>query len=215
MLVPHDLAQAIATAQSRGTVSPELVGWATGVIQEITTNAKVSNASGTITGTVPAAGGSLTNGAGTNGMIASMIASSMAHFVVTATARYAPGATPRLTNFCKAIVDHIQNDGRVTFTSGNITGNCTNSISTPGILASGAGIQGKISALNGTTLANLVATDDPYPSTSPELIQFCTAVTTYIMANADVTYAAGNVTGTAPAAGGTLNSGAASGGTIL
>lgn len=213
MLVPADLADFIRTSMGFPTpVSIELTGWATGVIGEITSNARVNNASGTITGSCPP-GGSLSGGAGVDGLISSMSSSDMASRVVAA-ATY-PFISARLQTYCDQIVSHIQTFGIVTFASGDITGSCTNTPLSPGSLAGGAGMNGMISGLDGTVLANAIHSAVGYPgTTSVRLTEFSTAIVTYIMNNAQVSYASGNVTGTCPAGGGSLSGGTGVNGTI-
>lgn len=219
MLVPAALAERIRSEMGFPTpVSAQLLGWATGVIGEITANAKVNNAPGTITGTVPPAGGALISGAGMMGLISAMVGSSMATKVVAAVPY--PFVSTQLTKFCVEIVSHIQTLGTVNFDAGNITGICTNAILppailVPGSLTNGAGAMGYIIGLNGPVLAAAIHASVGYPgSVSTRLTQFCTAITGYIMDNAVVTYASGTVTGTCPGGGGSLGSGAGSNGTI-
>lgn len=134
--------------------------------------------------------------------------------LVSAQAGY-PGISSELQTYCDEIVDHIQSQGLVEFTAGEITGNCTNSPVSPGALAGGGGTGGEIIGLDGTVLANNIHTAVGYPGgVSTPLIQFCTAITTYIMDNAVVTYAPGSVTGSCPAGGGSLGAGTGIGGTI-
>lgn len=77
-------------------VSPQLIGWATGVLDELT-----SNGSATF--------GGMAGGHPISGMTGSSMASKVA-----AAAGY-PSVTSELENFCTAIVDHIESDGIVTY----------------------------------------------------------------------------------------------------
>src|SRR5579863_7374403 len=117
-------------------VSTQLTGWATGIIGELTGHGLVNNASGTITG-VCAPGSPLSAGAGTGGLISGLSGSRLAS-AVQAAAGY-PSVSSQLTAFCAQIVLHIQTAGIVTFTSGHITGTCTDTPLSPGPLAGGAG----------------------------------------------------------------------------
>jgi hypothetical protein len=212
-MVAADMAESIRSSMGFPLpVSTELVGWASGVIGEITSNAKVNNAPGTITGTCPS-GGPLSSGAGTGGLISSMSGSDMASLVKSG-AGY-PSVSSELSTFCSQIVSHIQSLGMVTFASGSITGSCTNTPLSPGPLAAGAGSNGVITGLNGTTLATAIHSSVGYPgSVSTPLINFCTAIVNYIMANAQVTYASGTISGLCPPGGGSLSAGTGVNGTI-
>lgn len=192
--------------------STQLLGWGNGIVQHIQAAAQVSNAPGTITGTcVP--GSSLSGGSGSGGTIAGMSGSTLASLVASL-AGY-PFVSSKLMAFCNEIVSHIQSFGVVAFASGNITGTCTNTNDTPGTLVSGAGTGGTISGLSGSTLANAIHAAAGYPgSTSTKLMQFCTAIVNYIMANGEAAYASGNVTGVCPPSASPLSNGAGSNGTI-
>lgn len=212
-MIPSIMADFIRSSMSFPLpVSTQLLGWSTAIINELQTFGKVNNASGTITGTVPPSGGPLVNGAGSNGLISMLQATRLASAVVSS-AGY-PFTSTQVSQVCVEIVSHIQTLGTVSFATGNIQGVCTNSPITPGTLSGGTGVNGTISGLDGTILANAIHTSVGYPGmTSIKLIQFCTAIVSYIMANADVSYSL--VTGTCSAGGGSLIVGSASNGTIL
>lgn len=191
--------------------STEMLGWGNAVVQHVQSGL-VNNASGTITGTCPPSGGPLSSGAATNGLISGLSGSTLASLVVSE-AGY-PSVSAQVTAFCTEIVNHIQTQGTVSFSTGNITGNCTNTAVNPGTFT-GEGSNGTISGLNGSTLASAIHGSAGYPgSVSPELILFCTAIVDYIMANAVVAYAMGSCTGSAPAGGGALIAGTGVNGTI-
>jgi len=193
-------------------VSTYLNGWGNGIVNEITTNAQVSNASGTVTGTAPSIGGPLSAGAATGGTISNLNGSRLAS-TVASDAGY-PFVSGNLSAMCGAIVTHIESVGLVSFSSGNITGTCTNDATHPGTLSGGAGTGGTVSGLNGSTLASAIASAVGYPFVSSQLINFSTAIVNYIMTNAQVSYASGQVTATCPANGGSISLGAATSGTI-
>lgn len=186
-------------------VSKQLIGWGTGVVEHIQKAAIVNHLPGTITG-VTAAGSSLAAGAGLPaGIISAMSGSEMAELVV----RYAGygSVSEQLRCFCGEIVRHIETQGKVKFDSGNITGQCTSTLLSPGPLV-GAGNSGDVVFLSGVILANNVHSHCGYPgSVSQLLIKFCTAVTNYIMENADVSYKNGQVTGVCPPSAGPLAAG--------
>jgi hypothetical protein len=123
-----------------------------------------------------------------------------------------PSPTTELSAFCAQIALHVMTSGLVSFASGDITGTCTNTPLSPGPLAGGAGANGKISGLSGSTLATLVQAAVGYPNVSAPLTAFCTAICNYIMANAVVSYT--TVTGLCPTGGGPLSLGTGIGGTV-
>lgn len=209
-LVASDLAEKIRS--DMGYPSPasgQLEGWADGVITEIK-NAVVNHS--LVTGTCPPTGGPLQSGTADNGVITGIDSTAMASNIKDA-AGY-PSISGKLQTFCDEIANHIMT-GFVKFDSGGITGTCTNTISTPGALAGGAGNSGYIYGLSGSTLASNIHSASGYPgSVSDKLTQFCTAFTDYIMNNSDVQYSSGTVNGVCPSGGGPLSGGTALGGTI-
>lgn len=210
-LVGADLAEAIRVEMGfPSPVSTQLVGWGEGVVQHIQSAATVNHA--LVTGdTSP--GSPLSNGAAAGGIISGMDGSTMAS-LVQAGAGY-PNVSSELDTFCQQIVSHIQTLGLVEFEAGEITGQCTSTALSPGPLTNGAGTGGEISGLDGSILADAIHSAVGYPGgTSSALVKFCTAITNYIMANAEAIYASGQVTGTCPAGGGPLQGGVAAGGTI-
>lgn len=210
MLVANDLATAIRTGMGFPTPnSAQLVGWSSGVISHLISAGIVNFAPGTITGST-SPGGSLSSGAGSGGIVSGLSGSAMAPLVASG-AGY-PGVSSILQIYCNQIAIHIMT-GLVTFDPGNVTGSCTSTPLSPGPLVSGAATNGKLNGLSGPTLANLIHSAVGYPgSTSSKLIQFCTAICNYLMANASVTFLTGTVTGVCPPGGGPLSAGAASGG---
>jgi hypothetical protein len=211
-MVGANLADSIRSTMGFPTpVSTQLTGWGTAIVNELTGHGLVNNASGTITGTCPPSS-PLSSGAGTGGLISGLSGSRLASAVATA-AGYG-SVSSELSAFGAQIVAHIQTSGIVTFTSGEITGTCTNTPISPGPLADGAGSGGKISGLSGSMLATLIQGAAGYPSVSAQLTNFCTAIVNYIMTNASVTYASGDVEGVCPTGGGSLSAGTGVNGTI-
>lgn len=212
MMVPNDMATSIRTQMSFSPPnSSQLVGWSSGIINHLITSGLVNFAPGTITGTCPPSGGPLSNGAASMGIVVGLDPSQLAS-LVQAAAGY-PSISTELLKFCQQIVLHIETVGQASFASGNITGACTNTLLTPGSFT-GAGMNGTLSNLSGTTLANNIHSAVGYPgSTSNQLINFCNAICNYLMTNADITLAL--ATGVAPVGGGDLSLGTGSGGTFL
>ena len=158
----NDLASDIATALNHpGDITVQVLGFSHGIIEELTTNGMATSR----------------NTPGPHS-ISGMTDSSMAALV----ASYAGygSVSSQLLNFCRAIVDHIQNDGQVFYDS---------PVENPPLIlpADAWYLNGLISNLDGSTLATLVASYVGYGSVSTPLLQFCTAVVNYIMANAEVT----------------------------
>lgn len=214
MLVYTDMADFIRTSMGFSPpTSTQLKGWSNGICTHLITQGLCNIAPGLVTGICPA-GGSLINGAATNGLIVGLDYTVLAPLVV-GFAGY-PFPSTILLAFCQQIVIHIETLGRVSFASGNITAICTNTALSPGSLSAGAGTNGVISGLDGTILATAIHGAAGYPgSVSTKLIQFCTAVCDYLMTNASVTFLPGTVTGSCPIGAGPLSAGAAVGGTFL
>jgi len=155
----NDLATEIRNAMGfPAPNSPQLVGWAQGVINEITTNGSATF------GTTP--------GPHT---ISGMTGASMASFVVASSGGNYPVATSELTAFCQGIINHIQGDGQVFYTGPNT-----------GIPATSWFQGGTITNLDGSAMANEIVTQVGYPNASPELIAECTAIVDHIEGNAEV-----------------------------
>lgn len=214
MMVGTDLGEAIRSAMGLPLpLSSQLIGWGNAVVSHIDTSAIVTNDPGTVTGIAPPNGGDLIDGAADDGRISGLSGSVLASLVAT-DAGYG-FVSGRLLIFCTEIVNHIQNLGRVQFAIGNIIGNCSNTVASPGVLT-GSGHDGFVKLLDGTVLANAIHAAEGYPgSTSTRLIEFCTGLVNYIMSHAVASYANGNVTAVCPADGGPITDGAGSNGTIV
>jgi hypothetical protein len=205
------LANEIQTAMGFSSISSQLLGFCQALVSEIQTNAKISNS--LVTGDCPHSGGSLSNGTSVNGIISSLSGSRLASTIQSDIGF--PLVTSNLLNLSNAIVNHIMGLGKVNFSSGNITGTCTNSAGSPGVLTLGSGFSGIITSLNGITLANDIHSAEGFPgSVSTQLIQFSIAIVNHIMSDGVGSYQSGTVTGICPAGGGPLISGSASKGKI-
>lgn len=165
-----------------------------------------SNLPGTITG-VTAPGSPLTAGAGSGGIMVITPAPAIAKMGVG----LPPQAVPNASKETTALIQYI-GTGLVAFASGNITGTCTNSPTSPGPLTAGAGSNGTITGLTGSACATFVAS--ALGSSGPESIKHYTAIIDYILANAVAAYASGSVVGVCPSGGGPLTAGAGTGGTF-
>lgn len=213
MLKEVDLANKLHDALAQKTdgngaptpVSDQTMNYASGVVAALKA-ALVNNAPGTITG-VTAPGAPLSAGAGIGGIITILPAA----MIAKANVGMPPQAVPNITKENIAIIQYI-GTGLVTFASGNITGTCTNTPTSPGILAAGAGANGQITGLTGA--GAVAAVSSALGSTGPGMLPHYTALINYILQNAVVAYASGTVVGVAPSGGGPLTAGAGAGGTI-
>lgn len=214
-MVIATLAADIASGVGAPGVTPEITAWATGIIQEITTNASVANAPGTVNGVAPTSGGPLIAGLATGGVISGMTGSSMADFVVAASGGLYPFASPEMICFCNGIVLHIQSSGLVGFAAGTIVGACSNTLVSPGALV-GSGVGGTVSGIDGSAMASIIVGNCAafFPSTTPQLIGKCSAICNHIKDNAVASYLAGTVVATCSAGGGPIIAGAGTGGKI-
>lgn len=141
--------------------SQQLIGWSTGVLDELTQ-------SGTATSR---------NVAGPH-TISGMTGPSMAARIVAASSGTYPFISPELTNYCNAIVQHIQTSGQVFYT-GPVPGN-------PPPPSASWFEGGTISGLSGPVLASLVVAQVGYPFVSTRLLAKCTAIVDHIQNNAEV-----------------------------
>ena len=191
---PCGLATAIRVAMGfPAPNSRQLIGWATGVIDEITTGV-VTNATGTITATYCCVG-PISAGTAICGVIACICNNPMAQGIIDNSSGAYRFISVQLRNYTCAIACHIVSCGVVTFASGQITGCAT---TMPCILVAGAGTCGMIGCLCGPVLAQLIATKVGYGRVSVPLRIKATAMVCYIMTNSEVTYSAGCVTGDTP-----------------
>ena len=156
--------------------------------------AVVANA---IPGTVLAAaappGAPIVSGAATGGKILVALGATM---YGPASGGALPSALAGLLLECTAIASYLMVGALVAFSAGGITGNSTATpppTTTPGPLVAGAGSGGLISGLDGSLLAKMVAAATL--QTGPHQVEFYTALCTYTMSSALVTYPTNTVAG--------------------
>jgi hypothetical protein len=212
-LVVDDLAQALFDSLSNKTdkdgnepaLTDEAKGYARGFINALK-DAKSIHAPGTITGTAPP-GGSLSNGLALPvGTMVPLVPATMTAEIVTS-GQFPLADVQTITDENNAVIGiHFTGVAKTSFESGSITGTCTATAISPGILAAGEGADGKIELCDGAVLAALVTSTIGY--TGPDMIPFYTALCDYVKNNAEITYASGKVTGTFSAGGGPLVAGA-------
>lgn len=210
-MVGVDLANAIRSAMGFPLpLSSQLLGWGNAIVSHVTSTSLISFAPGQVTGIAPASGGPLSSGAASGGLLVGPTGAVLAPLVRT-DAGY-PNVSPQLLNMCTAICSHIVTNSRIAFSTGNVTGACTNTLITPGVFT-GTGSNGTLSGLLGNQLADEVHAAVGFPgSTSTQLKAFCNALVNYIMSNAVAS--GGIMTGVAPAAGGSITAGNGTGGTL-
>lgn len=165
-----------------------------------------SNPPGTITGTT-APGSPLTAGAGTNGVLVMTPAPMKAITNVGLDAK----AVPNMSKENDALITYFAT-AKIVFTSGGITGTCTNTPTAPGPLTAGAGSNGKLTGITGAGAMAVCAA--ALGANGPEMEKHYSTLVTYILDKAVVTYAPNSVTGVCPPGGGPLTLGAAAGATI-
>ena len=158
----------------------------------------------TVTGTgLPAA--PLQSGAASGGHVTGVLASAMAAEMSSAFGESSPA---KILAACEGVCETINNDSKVSFASGKITGTCGATPTSPGPLNGGAGTGGKLSDLLGPTMAALVASKMGI-DLNDTLNDFHTVLCNHIINNAEVEYASGKVTGSFLAGGGSLMGGTA------
>lgn len=143
-------------------ISDQLIGWATGVLDELTQSGTATSRN--FPGPHPISG---------------MTGASMASRIIAASNGTYGFVSTELTNFCNAIVSHVQTSGQVFYTS-PIPAN-------PPPPSDSWFLGGTITGLDGTVLASLVAAQVGYPFVSTQLLAMCTAFVTHIQTNAEVT----------------------------
>lgn len=210
-LNPQQLAQQIAQAIGQEAASPQTLGEATAIIQELMSNGLVSNLPGTVMGVAPPSGGPLSAGTATSGKILGISGPTLASAFQSAMGY--PSITPQLLSLANGITGHILAAGMVSFTTGMILGACSNTATSPGALTGLPSTGGKIAGLDGSAMAVMISPPFGGPP-SDQLTNMCKAICTHIMSQAVVTYSAGAIVGVVSAGGGPVAMGAGVGGKI-
>lgn len=160
---PNQLADEVRSAMGYpAPTSDQLVGWATGVLDELTQNGTATSRN------IP--------GPHT---ISGMTGASMAAKIVAASNGTYGFISTELEAYCGAIASHIQSSGQVFYTAPIPTN--------PPPPSESYFLNGTITGLDGPTLASLVASAVGYPFVSALLLAKCTAITSHIMSDAEVT----------------------------
>ncbi len=150
----------IAVAMGYPAVNSYLLGFAHGILDELTMSGKATF--GMIPSPHPISG---------------MIPDSMASLIMGYCGY--PSVSPDLTKFCTGVVNHIHMAGIVTYTAPPPA--------PPAILPPAAWfLNGTISGLKGSMMAEEVRGQMGFPTISPKLLAECTAVCDHIIANAKV-----------------------------
>ncbi len=149
------LADEVAAALGYDTTSTQLIGWATGILEELTQNGIATF-------------GFTPSGHTISGMTPASMASKIANY-----AGYGSVST-ELLNYCTGIVNHIHGTAIVTYIGPPF----------PPPPPPGWYLGGTISAINGAGMASMVAAAVGYPGVSAQLLAKCTAICDHIIANA-------------------------------
>ena len=185
-------------------VSSENLGLAQAITDELAA-ATVSHA--IVSGVAPSTGGPLQNGAAAAGVIAGMSPVNLAKNIGDAMGGFATlpaTGQAKVTAMATAIATHIMTLGQVVFAPGTIEGTCTNTATSAGTFTSDESTGGKIIGLAGPILADLMVDLTVAPAVNPMLLGLCNGICNYLLTNAEVAYAAGDCTGTAPIGGGPI-----------
>jgi hypothetical protein len=199
-----DVYQALGQA---GDPSAEISGMMEAIVEHLKTVAIVNFLPNSVLGTAPS-GGPLQNGSASLGMIVGPAGPALATLMATKMKKEGP--TPQLIGLASGFCTHLLT-ATVNFATGNITGVCTNTPSSPGPVT-GQGTKGQVTGIAGPACANLVATGIGQPSASPQLISKWTAVIDFLQKSAEVSLPPGSVIATAPPGGGPIAAGVATGG---
>lgn len=104
--------------------------------------------------------------------------------------------------------------GLVGFLPGTVTGQCTNTPTSPGPLVAGAATGGRISGLSGIGCSQAVFSAMGGQLFGPDSQRIYSAIMEYLQFTAKVTFSAGTINGTCPPGGGPLALGVGTGGSI-
>lgn len=168
----------------------------------------VSAIPNTVQGTAPP-GGPLSAGEANGSKILALSGSVMAAIVTPVN----PVAAAGLKLEADAIGLYIQGAAIVSFQTGAITGQSTETGGGPGPLVNGAGAPvGRVSNMDGASMKELVSTATAGVATGPDQEDFYSALVDYTIENATVEFKANTIIGTM--SGGQLTLGAGSGGLI-
>lgn len=159
---PAQLATEMANGINQTIPTVAVQAWAIGVLQDLTLN------------------GSATFGNMQSGHpISGLSGAAMAGFIIAASAGFYPNVSTQLLNFCTAVANHITSNGTVEYSGPPPA--------PPAVPPSAAWFTGgTVSGLDGSAMATEVAASVGYPSVTPELIGFCTAIADHINNNAQV-----------------------------
>lgn len=214
MLVPADLASAIRVAIGATdkdgnpiTTTPEMLAYANAIIDTLSAGS-LDNATGSVTGTgIPLS--PLVNGAASGGLLTL----SSGPWSAALSSGF-PSADPgKLSAETGVSVPFVESNSQIDFPSGTITGTCTATPATPGILAGGAGAGGQLSGLDGDAWATAVVGSQGL-SVNALAKAIYNAIVSYLSSNAEGTYASGQVTGTFGIGGGPMMAGTGVGGSV-
>lgn len=185
-------------------VTPEQKAYAKAVID---TYKAASTAHALVTADTVAAA-PITNGAAENGLLVGFTQGPW----IAATSAGFPGSNPAMLAVeASGSVAYLLGASKINFEAGNIQGVSTATPTSPGPLAAGLGVDGKVIGIDGAPWASSVMPPGGDPGLAKKIYD---AITKYIKDNAEIAYASGSVNGTCPAVSGPLTLGVAVGGVI-
>lgn len=193
-MVPSKLADEIASAVKADSPTPQIIGMATAFVSSVL----AATFSHPVINGVTAPGAPLSAGAAPGGLILGIVGPKISSDIASAVGG---PPTPQIlalgTGFQTVMLAALVN-----FNPGGITGQCTNTPTSPGPLAGGGGQKGQITGLVPDALAAQWA--PAFGGMSPELQGMAKAVVEFFSNEAEAQYPPGTVNGVCPPAGGPL-----------
>lgn len=193
-MVPAKLADEIASAVKADSVTPQILGIATAFVSAVL----AATFSHPLVNGVTAPGAPLSAGAAPAGLIIGIVGPKIAADIASAVGG---PTTPQIIALGTGF-QTVMTTALVDFAPGGITGQCTNTPTSPGPLAGGGGQNGKILGLVPDALVAQWA--PAFGGISPELQAKAKAVVEFFSNEAQAQYPPGTVNGVCPPAGGPL-----------
>jgi hypothetical protein len=214
-LVVSDLADAINAAMDVKdkdgnpiVTTSQMTAYAQAVIDTLIAGS-VSNSTGTVLATALPVPGPVILGSASNGTMT--LSSSV--WSADLSSGFPTSDSGKLSSEASASVGYLTANGSISFPLNSINGLSTATPITPGTLTAGMGSGGQISGLVGEDWAGVVTGSQGLSNTDIAK-NIYNAISNYIIANALVDYAVGNVNGSFAPGGGLLIAGMGSNGTI-
>ena len=193
-MVPAKLADEIASAIGADSVTPQILGVATAFVSAML----AATFSHPLVNGITAPGAPLSAGAAIGGPILGVVGPKIAADIA---AGVGGPTTPQILALGNGFATTMLTSF-VSFNTGGITGQCTNTPLSPGPLVGGGGAKGEIISFVGSALA--AAWAPGFGGMSPELQAKADAVADYFTKEATPQYPPGTVNGVCPPGGGPL-----------